>query len=320
MGINITEISQKVLDNNTNAANVFRKMYDLHYNPNPTDVPFEYIDENGNKVITDIKNVAGFRKKVWDDVGGALGQFNRTFYVDAENGDDNNDGSSSTPFKTIKKAVNNIPIGGYGEIYLKTPNNIIDSDITLKNKTIIISGIYIDSDSEEPAIKNVCYEDDYGNATYGFVTTNSYLEFSNLTIRTADYVNTDKNESYYAGLIKRKNTESKNKVVINSSSILIGDTDFIRLSDRQDINLQVYYYDSGHSVTDKTIDCVGANNNGYLIKNEAGTLILSASSIALGTKNDGSTDLTWNDLVTGIVKDADSGNPINLLSNINFSD
>jgi len=58
MGINLTEIGQKVLDNNTNAANVFRRMYDLHYNPNSLDVEFPYIDENGNKQITTIPNIA----------------------------------------------------------------------------------------------------------------------------------------------------------------------------------------------------------------------------------------------------------------------
>jgi len=63
MGINLTEISQKVLDNSRNAANVFRKMYDLHYNPNPLDVPFEYIDENGNKVTTSVPN----RSKIKND-------------------------------------------------------------------------------------------------------------------------------------------------------------------------------------------------------------------------------------------------------------
>ena len=317
MGINITEIAQKVLDNNKNAANVFRKMYDLHYNPNPLDIPFRYLDENGNKVTITIKNVAGFRKKVWDDVGGALGQFNRTFYVDAENGNDNNTGASDSPFKTIQKAVNSVPVGGYGAIYLLSDNNIIDNDIVMINKTIAIKGNLIDANSTNPAIKNVCYEDDHGNATHGFIMTNSYLEFVNLTIRTSDYVDTSKNESFYAGLIKRIDTQSKNKVILNQSSVLIGDTDFIKTSDRQDINLQIYYYDKMHSVTDKTIDCVGANNNGYLINNEKGTLILSESSTTLGTKNDGSTDLTWSDLVTGIVKDA-NGVVLNVLSNINF--
>jgi len=63
MGFNITEIGQKVLNITTNAANIFRKMYDLHYNPNPLDVPFEYIDENGNKVTTNVPN----RSKIKND-------------------------------------------------------------------------------------------------------------------------------------------------------------------------------------------------------------------------------------------------------------
>jgi len=243
------------------------------------------------------------------------GWWNSVFYVDAVNGDDNNDGSSSAPFKTIKKAVDSIPVGGMGAIYLKTIGNVIDSDIFAVNKTIIISGILIDSSSTEPAIKNLSYVDKYGNATYGFIINNCYLEFSNLTIRTADFVDSSKGESYYAGLVKRFNTQSKNKVVVNQSSILLGDTDFIRISDRQDINLQVYYYDAAHSVTDKTIDCVGANTNAFLLRNEAGAFIISVSSVRLGTKNDNSSQLTWEDIVTGIVKDA-NGIPRNVISNI----
>jgi hypothetical protein len=64
MGLDIIEIGQKVLDNNTNAANVFRKMYDLHYNPNPLDVPFEYIDENGNKVTTNVPNMTKIKSNI----------------------------------------------------------------------------------------------------------------------------------------------------------------------------------------------------------------------------------------------------------------
>ncbi|WOE69087.1 DUF1565 domain-containing protein [Hydrogenimonas thermophila] len=140
MGINITEIGQKVLDNNTNAANVFRKMYDLHYNPNPLDVPFEYIDENGNKVTTNIPNVANFRKKIWDDVGGAIGQMSRTFYVDAENGDDNNTGSSDSPFKTITKAINSIPVGGRGIIILLSDIDIANEpgNVYFNNRKILL--------------------------------------------------------------------------------------------------------------------------------------------------------------------------------------
>ena len=130
MGINLTEISQKVLDTVSNASNVFRKMYDLHYNPNPIDVPMEYIDENGQKRTTNVPNVAKFRKRVWDDVGGALGQFDRTFYVDQQNGDDNNEGTSrDKAFRSLQKVFNTLPIGGVarvaviGEYRLKAPTD-----------------------------------------------------------------------------------------------------------------------------------------------------------------------------------------------------
>jgi len=144
MGINLTEISQKVLDTVSNASNVFRKMYDLHYNPNPIDVPMEYIDENGQKRTTQVPNVAKFRKRVWDDVGGALGQFDRTFYVDQQNGDDNNEGTSSEPFASFHKAIMATPTGGAAKIYLAN-DYIFDEthapiDIVGKNITIVFNG------------------------------------------------------------------------------------------------------------------------------------------------------------------------------------
>ena len=140
MGFNITEIGQKVLNITTNAANIFRKMYDLHYNPKPLDVELPYIDENGNLLIAKQMNNAKFRKRVWDDVGGALGQFNRTFYVDVVNGDDNNTGTSDSPFKTIKKAVDSVPVGGNGIIILLNDYDLSNeaSNIYIKGKKILI--------------------------------------------------------------------------------------------------------------------------------------------------------------------------------------
>lgn len=67
----------------------------------------------------------------------------RTFYVDAVNGDDDNDGSSSAPFRTIKKACDSVPVGGKGLIYLKGSSDsvtpveyVIDTNITVFNKTL----------------------------------------------------------------------------------------------------------------------------------------------------------------------------------------
>jgi len=56
-----------------------------------------------------------------DNINNAVfNQMNRTFYVDAVNGDDNNDGSESSPFRTIQKAVDSIPVGGFVSIILKS--------------------------------------------------------------------------------------------------------------------------------------------------------------------------------------------------------
>ncbi len=242
----------------------------------------------------------------------------RTFYVDAVNGDDSNDGSSGSPFKTIKKACDSVPVGGYGYINLVTDNNVIDADIHLFNKLIRIYGGSV-PDSSNPTIYNTGYTDSYGNATYGFILTNSYLEFRTLTIKTASFVDTSKGISYYEGIIKRNDTESNNRIVLASSSIILDDTDFCRLSDRQSASFVVRDKDKHHTTISNsiTINQVGANRDAYLILNEAVTFILGTSNYILGTKPDGSTKLTWNDLVTGIVKDT-NGVPRNVLSNIIF--
>jgi len=59
----------------------------------------------------------------------------KTFYVDAVNGDDLNDGSSTAPFKTIKKAVDSVPVGGYGTINLLSGITITTS-FSFENKVI----------------------------------------------------------------------------------------------------------------------------------------------------------------------------------------
>ncbi len=61
--------------------------------------------------------------------------WNAVFYVDATNGDDNNDGSSSAPFKTLSKAINRIPIGGYGTVYIVGTCEVNDF-ITIENKLV----------------------------------------------------------------------------------------------------------------------------------------------------------------------------------------
>ena len=78
----------------------------------------------------------------------AKGQFNplihsvmdQTFYVDATNGDDNNDGSSAHPFKTIQKAVDSVPTGGFGLININSDYTGIFNAHAKNLKIVISSG------------------------------------------------------------------------------------------------------------------------------------------------------------------------------------
>jgi len=87
-----------------------------------------------NKWDNDVKT---FKSRIWDEVGSAIGQFNRTLYVDYYNGSDSNSGTSSSPFKTIGKAVTVIPYGGKGWINI-IGEYVHDTGISIDNKDIVI--------------------------------------------------------------------------------------------------------------------------------------------------------------------------------------
>ena len=122
---------------NFNLVNFAQILPDL-LDSDPKTVEYIFKDLNGNLQTKNIENRGLFKKHIWDDVGSALGQFSRTFYVDAVNGDDNNDGSSTRPFKTFTKAYNSIPYSGFGEIIFTSDYVFEHSLFTLKTRTIKI--------------------------------------------------------------------------------------------------------------------------------------------------------------------------------------
>jgi len=66
----------------------------------------------------------------------------RTYYVDAVNGDDANEGTQAAPFATVKKACGAVPAGGFGRILLTDgQTHVIDQSIVLLNKRIKLEGM-----------------------------------------------------------------------------------------------------------------------------------------------------------------------------------
>ena len=299
MGINITEIAQKVLDNNTNAANVFRKMYDLYYNPKPLDVPFEYIDENGNKVTTTIKNVAGFRKRVWDD---ALSGMYKQYYVDSVNGNDNNTGSSNSPFKTIAKAISSVPQGGFAVIYLmqdtilsetvstghrhivfKSTTSNENANLILNTNSIGGASLVIDRMGSVRIKCNTIAQNTFDDSIRNIIAT---IEGGSLWISNNDAATINAGELVNSKLDIKENT----RLTAVQGNLKIDYTDILTADDTSLLAYINYYAE----------------------------LALHLGSVTLN--GDTITADDYSVLITGIIKDADSGNPVNVISNINFSD
>ena len=149
--------------NLTNFANIYPDVMDS----TPKTIEYQYKDANGDIQTKTIANRGEFKQQLWDDVGGALGQFNRTFYVDATNGDDNNTGAGSAPLKTLDRAVQLTPAMGRVSINLLNDYTIATRDLywadrdiqlILNNYTITVQA-YLNSSgvNEFPRIHNNKY-------------------------------------------------------------------------------------------------------------------------------------------------------------------
>lgn len=65
-----------------------------------------------------------------------------TYYVDADTGNDNNPGTSNAPFRTIKKAIDSIPVGAVGRVWLLGSTTFtINTPIYIYNKVVVLEGL-----------------------------------------------------------------------------------------------------------------------------------------------------------------------------------
>ncbi len=88
---------------------------------NPATLSIPQKDENGNLITVNMYNRGWWMQKIWDDVGAAVGQLMKTFYLDTDPavGNDLNPGTAAEPFLSVKKALQAAAPGAYVTIYLK---------------------------------------------------------------------------------------------------------------------------------------------------------------------------------------------------------
>ncbi len=135
--MDLNALQQKINNYITVVSSWVRNVSKLYFSGTPENVTVDMIDDNGNLTTTTLPNVAKFREQVWDDVGGAIGQFSRKIYINQETGSDNNSGNSNSPLFSLEKAFSLIPNGGHGSVYI-IGNFILDRHAPLKNKSATV--------------------------------------------------------------------------------------------------------------------------------------------------------------------------------------
>jgi len=283
-----------------NWANATPELYD----DNPQLVSIIQKDANGNLFIKQVKNRGLIKKELWDDVGGALGQFSRVFYVDQLNGNDSNEGIADAPFKTIKKAVYATPIAGacdillIGDYYLKASENRTNIS---GGRKVRIFGAY--TGNEKLTLEydtQVCF----ALYTKSMLTLGLDIEVKQTTGDNIikNIVLTDE-ESFFQITNNKKATVNQGSTV-NSNVIFTSDYVSLTYCRRSTIN----YMNTDFNTN--------SYNNIALMK----IGFTARANIAFSNIDGNTADATnVKPLMQGIVFDVDSGNPINLLCNLNLS-
>ncbi len=288
MAIDIQGLNDALLKTSKNYDEAVRKWVELALAP-AKDVPIEYYDPNGNLVQTTVPNRAKLFNELLVNINSAM---KRTYYVDAVNGSDNNDGSSTAPFKTIKKAVDSVPVGGNVRIVLL-------NDYVL-NTTEVIEKRYVSLEATAPVtLSNIettvnINGTDYRSAT-GFVITNAVVRIEGITLNEVTPTQNLPSLYYGSSLIR-----------VNGSNIWIYNSTINLPSDS--------YYSLIHFDTWKGVWGAVALRQCSITTNGASVVrLINNAGVGLFIFNTAINDNTkW---VSGVIKDT-NGVPRNVLSNL----
>lgn len=226
----------------------------------------------------------------------------RNYYVDAVLGDDvNNSGTSALPFKTIKKAIDSVPVGGSAKIELAPDQVYVLSygkSIGLINKSIVITGKV---GQPKPVIVN---ESVYSSSANTILSSGITLKNSGLALQFLKLKTSDRPEGYrdFAsngyGIISRQDLSS-GWVGLYSCEVEINQTSFMRLANGgSSIDFSAY---------NTTVTRPGT---GYLLDLDSGVPIkamFTSMILPVGVK--------LGDLISNIIRDV-NGNPNNVLCNV----
>ena len=263
------------------------------------------VDGDNSKLIFGGRNII--------NAYGSIGDYgNQTVYVDADNGDDNNNGVQGSPFKTIQRAIKVGEFsGGVVDIYCD------NRQVHLINSNVDIYGV---------ACRLVRW-DNAGNGDKFQVDLNTYLdddeEYSHfnyfnvsrnaaLTINNCEFVGLDKVD----GKDFKVDDYTSTVVNIHAGLWVYMDNCEVDLSNSDNASFvsATRYYNVSPGVNIYNCDItLGEDTKTSILNNRWSTPVVFQ-------RTGGSLDYDEDDRqVKHIARDGDSGNPINVISNINFS-
>jgi len=285
MSLNLTDLQQKINNYVTVVADWVRNVGTLYYSGTPASVDVKLLDNNGRVVTRSMPNVAKFRRQVWDDVGAAVGQFNLTLYVDPAGGDDTATGTEADPYRTVAAAILRVPISGSARIVL-LGDATLEGPLDMRGRVIVIASK--ETDSAAAATFTIKSGVDRGifssRPSTLIVTTHVTFDGDN-----AYAIWTNKMDLYILSTLSDKATI---RITEGAKSIMCRTLHIAR------VDIQP---------ADST--CI------FLRANTTSSLAMLDTTI----NGDAATAANIEPYISGIIKDADSGNPINFVSNINFS-
>lgn len=296
--MDLAVLSQKVNSWTTVTANWLTNIGNLHFSGTPQDITVKMLDNNGNIIDITIPNVAKFRQQIWDDVGGALGQFGKTVYVDSINGNDLNAGTSNTPFKTMKKAMESAVKGNpINILYMCDDNNNYIYEV---DSSIDCYASHININRRVSGTAKMIFKQKINDNEYSFLRC-----FIPISIGIDSYLTIEIEDKRLGttpstlGVIRQYNGKLS---FINRGKINLGNSGISLLYGHPadgctSIEFSTYY----NQITTNGIPLIHNNVNTPVILNAPIQLIDNTSA--------------W---IKNITRDT-NGKPLNVLSNVNFS-
>jgi hypothetical protein len=254
---------------------------------------------------------------------------NRTFYVDAVNGNDNNDGSSGHPFKTLKKAFYSIPVGGVGYIKIVGVYDLGRSYIETGHNKVIYIEI---NDNSQLRTSPFDYDDNhygYGTIMIGSNTsvrvyiTNTSGKDNQLTKIYQPAYSTNKSlVPYYQGMFGFNADTNGISSLHFTTRVHDSNTEIIRVEQGNffyrrnwdsDLNGMALFSIAGHYTGKVVIDPSKARLASF--DGVSCSFVLNMNGYGIKDLDDN--NVNTQDIVAGIIKDS-NGVPRNILSNIVF--